>query len=75
MKKVSSTIIFLFFFLFSKASMSYADKIENWECLKYFVESSFSEATTSCLKRVNELINENLHPIFWAPFMLVGDGL
>ena len=55
--------------------MSYADKIENWECLKYFVESSFSEATTSCLKRVNELINENLHPIYWAPFMLVGDGL
>ena len=24
---------------------------------------------------INELINENLHPIFWAPFMLVGDGL
>ena len=55
MKKISSTIIFLFFLLFSKASMSYADKIENRECLKYFAESSFSEATTSCLKRVNEL--------------------
>ena len=24
---------------------------------------------------INELIDENLHPIFWAPFMLVGDGL
>ena len=24
---------------------------------------------------INELIHENLHPIFWAPFMLVGDGL
>ena len=24
---------------------------------------------------INELIDENLHPIFWAPFMLVGDGI
>ena len=23
---------------------------------------------------INELIDENLHPIFWSPFMLIGDS-